>query len=182
MGEKADCRRDETGCEPTHSGSYPNMTSLWSPHHLWSVNLSMTVGQEPSLPQLPRLLFAQGRSARACRVGRGANCLCLFRVEMARRGEIPQICRRPGEPERMAVDISSDAAVIDHALRPGADCLGVPTTSAKAAADSTETPDGNLCRPKLQNTASFHQKEAGFLFLLAFKSLKMTKIPPAAYF
>lgn len=132
MEEKADCRRDETGCEPTHSGSYPNMTSLWSPHHLWSVNLSMTVGQEPSLPQLPRLLFAQGRSARACRVGRGANCLCLFRVEMARRGEIPQICRRPGEPERMAVDISSDAVVIDHALRPGADCLGVPTTSAKA--------------------------------------------------
>lgn len=46
----------------------------------------------------PRLLFAQGRSVPACRPGRGASCPCLFRVEMARRREIPQICRQPGKP------------------------------------------------------------------------------------
>lgn len=80
------------GLNPLHSSSYPNMASMWSTHHLWSgspggdplmwIWVWRRVRAEPPPPL--QVLFARP---------------CLPPLEMARRGEIPQIRRRPGKPD-----------------------------------------------------------------------------------
>lgn len=89
---------------PFHSSSYPNMASPSRPLHLWLASLRgdplmwirawRWVRTEP--PWLLQVLFAKGRPTRwAC----AATRPWLSPLEMARRGEIPQIHRRPGKPE-----------------------------------------------------------------------------------
>lgn len=119
----------QTGSERTHSDFYPNMTSLWSPHHLWSVNLSMTVGQDQA-PASPA-------------------AVCSGQVRPGVQGW--QRCRLPqpvpcgdGEEERNSMDLQAGQEKLNascwrqqrcsgHLYRPGAECLRVLTASATAS-------------------------------------------------
>lgn len=72
---------------------------------------------------------------------------CLFRAEMARRGEIPQICGHARKTWVQAADVSSGAAAIfiEHGAQEPT-VWGFQPQVPEPGADTGETPDGNLNR------------------------------------